>query len=998
MFYIRSIFLMVLLYSSNSCAAQSISRYNTFSYTVNEGLLQSTITDMAFDKNNFCWLSFPNGIQKFDGRNFTGITVQPGLPDDKHCRFFKTDSGNLLVSHVQGISLYDIAANKFKQVYTHRQPFKTPAFFAGEYDGIIYFYSGNAVITGMHNGNFTVVSNYATGITGYENDLAFYPKISDNNIDGKVAFIADKTIYTWDLPAGRLLFRSDRLPGISSYFLHMKSPTELLYYNYEPKGTLQYYQTNSRSSKALPIKGFETATISRCSMLRWKGKWLFHINDRIFETDSSFLLFKNELVNFQNQPPAAGLSIATIKEDNYGNLMLQTIMGGIKKIIRSNYPVKYFNSREAGKNFILSVYPDKQNNRVLAGASQNGLLVFDTLQRLIKQVKITGDNGRLISPNVILKKPNSHYLLFAASERKIWELNSALQVINPVPVQFAAAEDKTTISYFGNFLWQTPQQALVQTANILYRVNLADNKVQASVFSKAYIMGGIYHRGTIVTHGNDELLLADTSSLSVIRKTPFTNTGNVRCFAQDGQGTIYAGTNKGIFVTDKSGKVKKQFSKETGLPDECIYAMAFDRQNNLWCSTNKGILKLKDGKLAAHLKKEDGLQENEFNTNIVAQAPDGELFFGGVNGVSSFYPADIAEQGEKTNLFFTRIMANNDPAIEDTAAWNLQKIALPHTKNALAFDFVAMGSYNPDQYLYQYRMKGVDKEWIQNNGMQTVRYSLPPGKYVFQIFAARTFNDKAAPMKELLIIIHPPFWKTWWFITLLVTVVAFVLGLIINGHNKRQFAKKLQQLENEKQLKEERERISKDLHDSLGAYANAVLYNTELLEKEKEVVRKNEILGDLKFASKDIITSLRETVWALKKESYTAEDSLVRIRNFIQPLARYYNHINFNLEGEAPPGIILHYTKALHLVRIVQEAVTNSIKHARPAHITVSSGFSNNRWTVKIADDGIGFITDKIPEEKGNGVHNMKFRAAASGFELKIESHINNGTQIIITV
>lgn len=63
-----------------------------------------------------------------------------------------------------------------------------------------------------------------------------------------------------------------------------------------------------------------------------------------------------------------------------------------------------------------------------------------------------------------------------------------------------------------------------------------------------------------------------------------------------------------------------------------------------------------------------------------------------------------------------------------------------------------------------------------------------------------------------------------------------------------------------KQIKLERERISKDLHDSLGAYANAVLYNIELLEKEKAEPKRNELIGDLKFASKDIITSLRETV------------------------------------------------------------------------------------------------------------------------------------------
>jgi signal transduction histidine kinase len=160
------------------------------------------------------------------------------------------------------------------------------------------------------------------------------------------------------------------------------------------------------------------------------------------------------------------------------------------------------------------------------------------------------------------------------------------------------------------------------------------------------------------------------------------------------------------------------------------------------------------------------------------------------------------------------------------------------------------------------------------------------------------------------------------------------LGYLINQRNKRKFEKKLQQLENERQLKQERERISKDLHDSLGAYANAVLYNTELLEKENAEQKRKELIGDLKFASKDIITSLRETVWALKKEAYTAEECFVRIKNFIQPLVRYYRHINFIIEGTAPADMPLHYTKALALVRIVQEATANAIKHSDAKNIT----------------------------------------------------------------
>lgn len=69
-------------------AAQTLSRYNTFSYNVNEGLLQTSINGACFDSNNFLWLSFPNGIQKFDGINFINVPVQPGMPDDKSVHFF----------------------------------------------------------------------------------------------------------------------------------------------------------------------------------------------------------------------------------------------------------------------------------------------------------------------------------------------------------------------------------------------------------------------------------------------------------------------------------------------------------------------------------------------------------------------------------------------------------------------------------------------------------------------------------------------------------------------------------------------------------------------------------------------------------------------------------------------------------------------------------------------------------------------------------------------
>lgn len=113
-----------------------------------------------------------------------------------------------------------------------------------------------------------------------------------------------------------------------------------------------------------------------------------------------------------------------------------------------------------------------------------------------------------------------------------------------------------------------------------------------------------------------------------------------------------------------------------------------------------------------------------------------------------------------------------------------------HDKNALAFDLLAMSAGNPSQFIYQYRMLGVDKEWIQNTGTQTVRYFLPPGKYRFQVFASRVFNKHAIPLKEISITIHPQFWKTWWFaviiLIILLSITAYILNLIFKSRYDRE--------------------------------------------------------------------------------------------------------------------------------------------------------------------------------------------------------------------
>jgi signal transduction histidine kinase len=868
--------------------------------------------------------------------------------------------------------------------------------FIGEDNHILYFYTRQAVIVGIDDVEGKLMYETETGLPKGAANHIYSPDISSNIINHKVALFINYNFYLWDLQNRRLLRRSAVFPDASRYLLTMKTEDEVFYFSYKTNNALQVYNFSTAASQPIFVKGKDNKEIARCVIYRWQNKPLLTFSNQLFEVDTALRVLKSEIMNLQNKPIGGGSAITKLKEDNFGNLYVISIMDGFTKIMRNNYPVNYYGTTKKEDNFVLSILPDKSNNRIMVGTT-NGLLVFDTLQRLLQQIRTFGSETVPIAPNTILKNSDGHYFLYGSGKKEVTVLDRDLRKIRLIPVTTTQPENKKGFDYFGNVLTQEKAWAVTQTQGKLFKTDFVANTVTQHEFTSYYTMSGMLSDGVILAHANDELIFLNAATFKEVKRLPFKNTGDVRCFVKDARNNIYLGTNKGIFKIDLAGNVTRHLNKETGLPDECIYAMALDTDGFLWCSTNKGILRVNDGNGIFQLTKEDGLQENEFNTNVVATAEDNEVFFGGVNGVSSFYPSALNRFEEKINLLFTRIKLNNDDVLTERAVWNLEKLDLSYTQNSLAFDFVAMGNSNPRQYIYQYRMKGIEEHWMQNIGLQTVRYFLPPGKYVFQVFASRFLNGKTRPMKEIYITIHPPFWKAWWFITSV--AVSFIAAIVffLNQQNRRTYRTRLVALEHEYALQVERERISRDLHDSIGAYANAVLYSTERLQQEEEATERTELMMDLKFASKDIITSLRETIWALKKEQYSGEECLLRMKNFVYALSRYYPHIHFKVEGSAPADTALHYSKALNVVRILQESVTNAIKHGAPHNVVIISTENEGRWQLKVTDDGKGFNL-AADNGTGNGLHNMKHRAIESGLYLSISSEQGGETTVLLLV
>ncbi|RYD81669.1 MAG: hypothetical protein EOP53_05785 [Sphingobacteriales bacterium] len=983
------VFLLMILWCS-FLQAQQKSRYNFYRYSVNEGLLQSTVLDLEVDQNNFCWLSFSNGIQRFDGNSFKIIPVQPGLPDDKNTGIYRQQNGILLFEHTQGISQFDIQKNAFHHVFIRPEKHNKPVKILGEWNKIIVFYDKAGFFHFLNPDKYNVVKTIAVPLLA--NQYANGSLIFSNIKDGHVSFYLNGRFYQYDLAIEKIIYTSGVLLPPVGLYLEQSSKQELLYFNSGNEYGLNKYNFRSGSIEAVFRQQTQQFNY-RGILFDWKGSRLMSYFNKLYFMSADLKKDSAELINFKNKAIIGNSTATKIVADNFDNLYLVTINDGIRKIIRNSYPLKFFGMEGDNNSYALCVYADKNTNRILVGTKGNGILVFDSLQNIVKHVQRLPGEQISFTANNITRNTKGEYIFTVLGKSSAFLLSSSLLSVSKLPV--SNTNNAEEARYFSNLLYNDSLKAILQTEFRLFVVNKQNNNVQQFNLKESSTHGGLLHKGKLFIHSANQVQVYDTSAFKVLKTFPFANTSGVRCYNSNGN-NIYLGSNKGIFVVDENFNILKQYNRSTGLPDECIYSIHFDAQQNLWCSTNKGIFRIAPSGQIFQLTKEDGLQENEFNNNVSYQSADGELYFGGVNGVNSFYPEKIPDYMVDLGVYITGIKINNQDFVADTSYQYIKKINLAHDENSIALAFIASGEQNPQRYIHQYKMEGLDKEWLQQPAGETVRYVLPPGDYVFKMYASGSFDSKAVAIKELHIKINPPFWKAWWFLALVSIAAVGLIVYLINRYNHARYQKKVAALLMIQKVQEERERISMELHDSIGAYANAVLYNTELLQNEVQDSRRQSLMKDLRFASKDIITSLRETIWALKNENYTAEECMMRVRNFIHPFSRYYPGINFKIEGEVPQQKELHYGTALNIVRIVQEAVNNAIKHGQAKNISIKTRVAIAAWHMVIDDDGKGFDEKNITP--GNGIINMKKRAEEKGLIVEITSKPAEGTHVSIII
>lgn len=238
--------------------------------------------------------------------------------------------------------------------------------------------------------------------------------------------------------------------------------------------------------------------------------------------------------------------------------------------------------------------------------------------------------------------------------------------------------------------------------------------------------------------------------------------------------------------------------------------------------------------------------------------------------------------------------------------------------------------------------------------------------------------------------------------TLAITFLAFAL------YNKQKIkAIKLQkaaelkdvllQIETQNKLQQQRLHISRDLHDNIGSQLTFIISSLDNLKYGFNIADETlkARLAGIRFFTKETITELRDTIWAMNKEAITVADLKNRISNFIETAKAASRGIDFDfhIDDTIPDTLSFSSLAGINLYRVIQESVNNALKHASPTTVTVSITKQTNGYSIKITDNGNGF--DTTAERTGNGLDNIKKRIAECGGTVDITS-CRTGTAVII--
>ncbi|MBN1338409.1 MAG: histidine kinase [Bacteroidales bacterium] len=926
--------------------------YNFRIFRIEEGLSDNTIYTIFEDKDGKIWIGTDNGLNGFDRSDFR-FTPYFNIPGDTNSlvnnrvnSIIQTRDGDLWIGTAGGLNSLDKSNGKFKSFFQTPQAYRSP-----RSNFILHLHED-------HNGHIWISTTYGLVIfnpadgrsTRYYHIPDDFNSLSDNNIR---CVVQDSANNFWIATANGL------------NFFNVESQTNTRYYH-DPK-----------NDGSLSDSWIRTLFVDR------QGNIRIGTNQGGLNTfnpvKGSFSRFTNDVNENQS---LSNNRIYSIIEDNVGNLWVGTFKGA-NKLNKHASCFRHIrktsnDDKSLTSNIVWGFAEDKEGKLWIA--TSGGINIFDPVSQRYSYLVNDPDDINSITDNdvrSVLYSPGKEYFYFGT-------YGSGLNGYDPKKGKITRYKsDPNRNSIAGNYVNQMICDDLgyvwIATGSGLSRFD-EERGVFRNFFNLPEDTGSLSNNIVIclledemknLWIGTDQgLNYLDKASERFTRYMNDPSDPNSLChntvFAlyTDTSGNIWIGTSGGgLSKYSPAEKKFTNYSTREGLPNNTIYGILEDGGHNLWISTNDGLSKLQttDGQFINYDIK-DGLQSNEFNLGASYRKNDGVLLFGGMNGYNEFQPTQIQTNTHKPTVVISAFRKFNElqpGEIADSDTLNLN-----HDDNFFSFEISALDFTNPSKHRYRYKLENFDADWIYTDAANRLAEykKVSPGQYVFAANGTNNDGVWGGQDIEVYIRIKPPWWGTWAFRIVFISLVIILFWLLISNRLKKIRRKN----DNERKMLE----IEKQMFD-LEQKALRLQMNPHFIFNSLNSIQSYILSHDSKTAINYLgkFSQLMRMILANSSSKYiTLKEELDAIRHYLDlEKLRFDDKFDYSIETgpdidddfiEMPPMILQPY---------VENSVIHGLVHKKDkGKIRIQVSATEDNLYFCIEDDGIGReMAGKIEKEKG---------------------------------
>ena len=379
-------------------------------------------------------------------------------------------------------------------------------------------------------------------------------------------------------------------------------------------------------------------------------------------------------------------------------------------------------------------------------------------------------------------------------------------------------------------------------------------------------------------------------------------------------------------------------------------------------------------------------------------SPAGRIYFGGINGINGLDAGNFTPGMSSPRTELISLSISDSLYTRGIPASNLTLQV--HWKNSHLGGTVFTPDYLPAGIArYSFFLEGYDDGWSSPSADDRFSYrNLPPGKYTLWARCIDPYQNQGRPASLVRVIVLPPIWKRWEFITAFAIMFITLLILGIRNFIVTRNRNLIREFERLNAIDRERLRISQDMHDEIGASLTQIAILSEIVKTRRDDPDETtKLIGQISGISSGLVDEMGEIIWAINPKNDDLASFVYHLR---QHVSEYLSMTELEAAITIPetvPSYPMSSEQRRNMFLMVKEALHNIVKHSGAKRVTFVLTVSGKMLSVVIEDDGGGFDLE-VSNNQGNGLASMQKRIEDLRGSYRLSSVPGQGTRLEFSV